>query len=240
MIMIRKITASYRLFIAIFLFSLVLLAHSTTATSLSWIMPSLGGGIYFDDVESDENALKRGSKGEEVRRLQERLIELEYLTGSADGAFGAMTEQAVVDFQDNNSLSTTGTVGDETREKLFKEDAKKNPNPPFDPATYSKLNYKDIARYPDNYYDEYITFSGRIIQVVDDSGYCGEYRIATSGSYDNVVYVEYWPPDNAPRILEGDRVTVYACSTGIETYTTVLGATVSIPSFDAKRVEIKK
>ena len=40
--------------------------------------------------------LKKGDKGEEVRELQDKLIELGYLDGTADGVFGSKTEEAVI------------------------------------------------------------------------------------------------------------------------------------------------
>ncbi|MDO4864913.1 MAG: peptidoglycan-binding domain-containing protein [Clostridia bacterium] len=49
--------------------------------------------------EPGYETLQKGSKGEAVKRLQERLIELNYLTGSADGDFGNKTKEAVEKFQ---------------------------------------------------------------------------------------------------------------------------------------------
>ena len=44
-------------------------------------------------------SLKQGSSGAEVKRLQQNLIGLGFLEGTADGRFGAMTPEAVRDFQ---------------------------------------------------------------------------------------------------------------------------------------------
>ena len=56
------------------------------------------------------NILKRGSKGLDVQALQEALIELGFLKGSADGNFGAATEKAVIAFQQKNKYPDTGLV----------------------------------------------------------------------------------------------------------------------------------
>ena len=56
------------------------------------------------------NILKRGSKGLDVQALQEALIELGFLKGSADGNFGSGTEQAVIAFQQKNKYPDTGLV----------------------------------------------------------------------------------------------------------------------------------
>ncbi len=67
--------------------------------------------------------LRRGSKGPEVARLQQALIELGYLTGEADGDFGANTRNAVTAFQAVNGLSADGIAGEKTLAKLYGGDA---------------------------------------------------------------------------------------------------------------------
>ena len=57
---------------------------------------------------------------------------------------------------------------------------------------------------------------------------------------DDIVYVVV-PKDKVEggRILEDDKVSVYGEYDGIETYTTILGGSVSIPRIEATRVVIK-
>jgi len=57
--------------------------------------------------------LKNGSKGDDVKKLQEKLK----LT--ADGSFGLKTEEAVKAWQKANGLKDDGIVGDGTWSKLF-------------------------------------------------------------------------------------------------------------------------
>ena len=59
-------------------------------------------------------ALQVGSKGDDVRKVQQRLIQWGYMTGSADGIYGADTEAAVRKFQSANGLSVDGKVGAKT------------------------------------------------------------------------------------------------------------------------------
>lgn len=68
-----------------------------------------------------------GSRGEDVAQVQQRLIELGYLTGTADGQYGMQTAKAVEQFQKTNGLSVTGTVNQKTYDLLFSEDAKTDP-----------------------------------------------------------------------------------------------------------------
>ena len=63
----------------------------------------------------EENAggyviLRLGSIGTEVRALQDALIELGFLKGTADGTFGTVTENAVIAFQRMNNYPDTGLM----------------------------------------------------------------------------------------------------------------------------------
>lgn len=61
---------------------------------------------------------RRGSTGSEVRQIQQRLIKWGYLTGTADGIYGAKTEAAVKRFQRNNGLTPDGIAGSATLAKI--------------------------------------------------------------------------------------------------------------------------
>lgn len=62
----------------------------------------------------------RDEAGEtKVRRLQERLVELGYLTDEPDGVFGSLTLKALKRFQADNGLSTTGMLDVATSELIF-------------------------------------------------------------------------------------------------------------------------
>ncbi len=64
--------------------------------------------------------LTMGTKGKEVRKLQEKLIEKGYLPeGSADGAYGRQTYNAVKKFQQYNGLRADGIAGRATQTNLF-------------------------------------------------------------------------------------------------------------------------
>lgn len=64
--------------------------------------------------------LTMGTKGKEVKKLQEKLIEKGYLPeGSADGAYGRQTYNAVKKFQYYNGLKADGIAGRATQTNLF-------------------------------------------------------------------------------------------------------------------------
>ena len=62
--------------------------------------------------------LRLGDKSTAVRTMQQRLIELGYLTGKADGVFGAKTYEALKAFQRANRLKTDGIAGTKTLQAL--------------------------------------------------------------------------------------------------------------------------
>ena len=63
--------------------------------------------------------LKKGSTGADVKKLQQALIDLGYLSDTADGTFGAKTQDAVTLFQAVNGLDTDGLAGAKTQALLF-------------------------------------------------------------------------------------------------------------------------
>lgn len=63
--------------------------------------------------------LREGSRGTEVTRIQQRLIELGFLSTRATGVFGPATKDAVIRFQRANGLTADGVVGRSTTSALF-------------------------------------------------------------------------------------------------------------------------
>ena len=70
---------------------------------------------------ADDGILRPGDQGEEVKKIQQKLIELEYLQGEATGVFDEATEAAVRRFQRDHSLLETGMVDNITRRLLEEE-----------------------------------------------------------------------------------------------------------------------
>ena len=62
--------------------------------------------------------LEVGSSGANVTKVQNRLIQYGYMTGSADGKYGEKTRDAVLLFQKRNGLTVDGRVGKATAAAL--------------------------------------------------------------------------------------------------------------------------
>lgn len=67
---------------------------------------------------ADAAVLKQGSRGDLVKQVQTKLIKWGYMTGSADGIYGAKTTAGVKYFQRKNGLSVDGIVGTRTAQAL--------------------------------------------------------------------------------------------------------------------------
>lgn len=74
-------------------------------------------------AEEQVEVIHKGSKGDAVVEIQERLQELGYLEGKADGSFGNKAKVAVEEFQKNNGLKVTGEVDAATKKVLDSERA---------------------------------------------------------------------------------------------------------------------
>lgn len=82
-----------------------------------WTHYAIPKGLYTEEeipVDTVKPILRKGSSGEDVRRLQERLNELGYYCGAVDGKFGDNTRRAVIAFQGAHGLKTDGIVGSQT------------------------------------------------------------------------------------------------------------------------------
>ena len=77
-----------------------------------------------NDFDSENvTVLKLGDTSEDVKKMQEKLIELNYNVSQATGYFGTETEAAVKAFQKNNGLEDDGIAGKGTLAKLYSGDA---------------------------------------------------------------------------------------------------------------------
>ena len=86
----------------------------------------LRGENFSSTSETSSSELKFGDSGERVEELQNILIQLAYMEGAADGIFGAVTEDALKQFQTDNYLDADGICGEQTLNLLKNSSAKKS------------------------------------------------------------------------------------------------------------------
>ena len=80
----------------------------------------VGDWTLMDDAPAYPT-LQKGAKGEDVARLQQALIAGGYLSGSADGDFGKLTEADVKAAQQALGLDPTGIADDAFQRMLYGE-----------------------------------------------------------------------------------------------------------------------
>ena len=75
--------------------------------------------VLTPEAKAEAASMKQGSRGAEVKQLQQNLIGLGYLEGAADGQYGAKTREAVKDFQAEFGLTADGTAGEATQTAVY-------------------------------------------------------------------------------------------------------------------------
>ena len=80
--------------------------------------------LYSDSFVAVRDALKTGSSGTDVTRLQTRLLNLGCSVSEPDGNYGSTTARAVRVFQYANGLSQTGVADEQTLSLIFSAAAK--------------------------------------------------------------------------------------------------------------------
>lgn len=78
---------------------------------------------------NENTYLRKGNSSSDVRKMQERLIDLGYLSGKATGTFDSATEAAVTAFQKRNCSYSDGVAGPLTLKALYSSSAKGTSSP---------------------------------------------------------------------------------------------------------------
>ena len=72
--------------------------------------------------------LKKGDKGEDVKKIQQWLNTHGYKAGDEDGVFGEKTREAVIQFQSAIKIKTDGMAGSQTQIAMERTDSNKDVN----------------------------------------------------------------------------------------------------------------
>lgn len=162
------------------------------------------------------------------------------VNGLVDFNYSGTIKDGTKEYQVNGGKAVEYANGTTAAPKLSPKDYK---------AKCKKISYEDLARNPDQYKGEYVKFYGKVVQVQNQTLLGVDIgsvilRVATKDSgydswYDDVVYVTYTKHEGEGNILEDDFVTLYGIYDGTETYTTVMGASVTIPAVDAEYIDVQ-
>ena len=131
-------------------------------------------------------------------------------------------------------------AAEEARKKAEAEEAKKEEEEKRGYET--GITYDNLARNPDDYQGKKVKFTGQVLQVFELTDEI-QVRLATKDSgwgtyYEDVVYLYFRSALISSRILEDDVITVYGTAQGLHSYTTVMGATVTLPLIQVDKIEM--
>lgn len=98
-------------------------AKEVTADALRLLQQANALEVTGEADEATLALLDSGRAKSDAQFIQERLIELGYLQGPADGRFGAKSEAALKLFQAANGLEETGVLSEDVRRALFSDSA---------------------------------------------------------------------------------------------------------------------
>ena len=155
--------------------------------------------------------LSKGSAGEKVKQLQERLFELGYYIGDITGSYDSETKAAIIEFQKNNSLGADGVTGEKTWNMLFNisdvlnSSATPRPTPAPTPVPYAIT--VDVTNQVITVYglDENNQYTKVVRQMICSTGTratpsdIGSWKLNSGRSKFPLfpkygVYVQYWVP----------------------------------------------
>lgn len=103
---------------------------------------------------------------------------------------------------------------------------------------FTKTNYDFYAKNAKLHDKEKITFTGKVLQTIDND-ILTSIRVAVDSDSDKVVYLILSNDTTSIRVLEDDTITVKGTFTGLYTYSSTLGGEITIPSCFADSVDVK-
>lgn len=98
------------------------------------------------------------------------------------------------------------------------------------------ITYDQLARTPDDFIFEKVKFRGTVVQVMEGDGIT-QIRLAVNDDYDTILFGEFDSTVVDSRILEDDTITIRGLSSGLMTYESTMGGSISIPGISIEQVE---
>lgn len=142
--------------------------------------------------------------------------------------------------EDDGGAYTEKTTQEQTTEATTTEDQFKD--------NCDSYTYEEIARNPEKYKGKNAKFTGEVIQVIESGNNitmrvnitAEENEFAENGYiYSDTIYVSYRrQSENESRVLEDDIITLYGTLDGLETYSSIFGESISLPSVKARYIEL--
>lgn len=211
---------------------------------IDFLLKEKGYSIYFD--------IERGSKGEEVSAIQQRLFELGFYSGKITGKFESETQKAFKLFEKTNGLKNDGLASKEDQLILFGNEVipKETSTPNASPSAVLQKNnehkvehdlsfdYTDCLRYPDKHVGENYTLKGKVEQTLGNRNDGFQIRFSVLGNSEEIIYI-YITKDPGFNILEKDMLIVNLTMSGTITYESIWKQEITIPAALASDVVLR-
>lgn len=134
-------------------------------------------------------------------------------------------------------------VSQEKSKREAEEKAKKEKEEADFKSSCQTYTFEQMARNPENFKGTNVKVTGEVIQALyGTSGVDLRVNITREGTYTtyytDTIYVTYYPEEGEDKILEDDIITIYGTSQGDYTYTSTIGASITLPLIYGKYIEI--
>lgn len=186
------------------------------------------------------------NKNDYSSKLTNIMNSLEFAGATEDDYAEATTEDYDYDYDYDETDNSTTEDYDYEEPTTETTEATTSVKKPEKKKSYKKedwnpeITYDQLARTPDNYVGRKITFSGKVLQVSEDT-YSGKVclRVATSDDYDKVMLIEYESSILNSRVLEDDEIRFYGISIGLYTYESTMRISITIPAAVVEHIDIQ-
>lgn len=178
---------------------------------------------FFSSKEAAQNAdtYELGSATEDNNKI-------EIINVKEEKEKEELARQQEEELQEQKRREEEEKVKAEQEEKNYKDSCK-------------KITFEELARNPEKVKGTKVRLTGEVVQVSENNISIGMRVNITEneyGWYEDTVYIIYYPEDGEDKILEDDIITIYGTAEGEYSYTSVMGAYITIPKILAEYVEI--
>lgn len=188
-----------------------MLAAPVLAEDTAWTPPTVTQE-EMDAVHLGERILMRGTEGDDVRLIQQRLYDLGYLADKVDGKFGLQTQKAVRAFQRAHKLEKVdGKVGKKTIAALFGDNVIALPTPTPSPTpsptptpvpTATPTAKPDLTKAPFAMREADVSIEGKSVDLVLGQSEQGETLYPLCGVMKHIGYDCTWDEKGGWQLVE--------------------------------------
>ena len=191
---------------------------------------------YVELNETEKSVVD--TKIQEVKRLTKEKAEAEQKRIAEEQAQKAAEEQAKREAEEQAKKEEEERKKEEEERKKAEEQAKREAEEQAKREAEAHkyetgLTWEQIAR--EGKKGTLGQFEGKIIQVMNGNGFT-QYRVTINGNYDEVMLIEVKNGVAKETLLEDDYVYFKGESLGTITYTTVMGAEMTVPAFECHEI----